>query len=355
MKKVFIAVSVITVMALSSCSQQEPFEDQKPLGFSTFIGKSRASILDTDGLKDKGFIVQAYQTDASPWASSTLTDPNPNFMKGTEVTWTSDDGGKWVYEHTKYWPANDGQLTFFAYGASDQGDVPELTFTGQTPPTAPKFDFKVEDAVEDQVDLVADALFDQKYSTSGGGKVKFEFDHILSKIGFSAKTAANYSSTNTTITVTDLKLTFANEAIQTNGTFTFDDGTGTEVGEWNLASSGKTYIPDTAEQDLLGSEVNLKHDEYKFINDDTNYLMLLPQDLAAGTLTAQIAYKVTDADGSTTYTTPAISLPAATVKLELGKGYTFNFLFTLRQVIFEGIEVNKWPDEDTQSDDLDVE
>jgi hypothetical protein len=176
---------------------------------------------------------------------------------------------------------------------------------------------------------------------TNGGKVNFVFDHILSKIAFSAKTAMDYSST-AVVKVTDFQLGFGSTAIQTNGNFAFD-GTKATLGSWTLSTT-KNYIP-TTQQDLYtgsGGELTTGVQE---INDNTQYLMVLPQTVAANALTAHITYTIT-ADGQTTTYNIVKSLP--TVTLEQGKQYTFNFTFTLNQVVFEGISVGGWTD--TQPD-----
>jgi hypothetical protein len=154
---------------------------------------------------------------------------------------------------------NNGKVTFFAYGASGATASVPNGLTGPTFQTSqagtPKFEFTVQNDVDDQVDLVADVLTDQMYS-SNGGKVDFAFEHILSKIAFSAKTLANYSA-DATVKVTGFKLTIPASTIQTNGTFTFD--TGSPVGTWTLATSGKTYIPNGQQDLYTGSGVTLSH------------------------------------------------------------------------------------------------
>jgi hypothetical protein len=341
---------VIAAMTFSSCSEQETVDDGlsasgKPVSFGTFVGKSasRAPDLKLAGLQTSGFIVQAYNTDNLAWAGFTPTSTTPNFMSNQKVTYSS----AWEYEPDKYWPANSGKVTFFAYGASGAtNSIPTglTNFTGQTSQAAaPKFDFTVNGTVSSQVDLVADALFDRT-SADNSGKVNFAFDHILSKIAFSAKTAADYSSD---ATVTDLQLAFGSTAIQTNGAFTFD-GTKATLGSWALASSDKGYIP-TAKQDLYtGDGVELGNTTAAEINDNTQYLMVIPQTVADAVLTAYITYTITAGSTPTIYNVVK-TLP--TVTLELGKQYTFNFTITLNAVVFEGITVADWVADETQPTD----
>jgi hypothetical protein len=342
---------VIAAMTFSSCSEQETVDDGlsasgKPVSFGTFVGKSasRAPDLNLAGLQTSGFIVQAYNTDNLAWANFTPTSTTPNFMSNQKVTY----GSAWTYEPAKYWPANSGKVTFFAYGASAASDgIPTglTNFTGQTSQAAaPKFDFTVNGTVSSQVDLVADALFDRT-SADNSGKVNFAFDHILSKIAFSAKTAADYSS-NATVTVTDLQLTFGSTAIQTNGAFTFD-GTKATLGSWALASSGHAYIPTTKQDLYTGGGVSLGTTATE-INDNTKYLMVLPQTVTADVLTAYITYTITAESTTTTYNVVK-TLP--TVTLALGKQYTFNFTITLNAVVFEGITVADWVADETQPAD----
>ncbi|MDR2809077.1 MAG: fimbrillin family protein [Tannerellaceae bacterium] len=360
MKKLFFPAVVIAAITLASCAKQDVLDEHssrfvKPILFDAFVGKSmgvntKASILKLDGqnsLQVNGFIVQAYNTDNLSWNSFTPTVV-ATFMKDQVVTCDIVPSPPiWEYIPIKYWPADNGKVTFFAYGASGaSSSVPNglSAFTGGTSQgVAPKFDFTVNNAVASQVDLVADALFDRA-SNINGGKVNLVFDHILAKVAFSAKMAQNY--TGATVIVKDMQLGFSATAIQTNGKFAFD-GTGTTLGAWTLGITPKTYIPTDYQDLYTGSGVTLGT-AAKEINDADKYLMVLPeQTIATNALTVKLQYTIQTGAETVTYN---VVKPLPAVTLAMGKQYTFNFTFTLTEVGFAGITVSAWSDGTTPND-----
>jgi len=91
MKKILLAVTA--ALAITSCSQNEEFENEgqkTEINFTTIVSKAtRASELKTEGLKTNGgFKVFAYNTKNNDMSAETILGETP-FMNGVIVSWNS--------------------------------------------------------------------------------------------------------------------------------------------------------------------------------------------------------------------------------------------------------------------------
>lgn len=125
-----------------------------------------------------------------------------------QVKYSSTDN-KWAYENTKYWPT-EGHIDFLAYAPY----VENPKFNGPS-----SINFTVENKVADQKDLLyAKADGQTMANNSGTNKVKFQFKHALSRLGYSVKLKGTCSSD---ATITLKKITLAGSAPEpTTGTTT---------------------------------------------------------------------------------------------------------------------------------------
>jgi hypothetical protein len=297
-----------------------------------------ASVLTTDGLKasDAGFTVLAYSTGNTAWSDYYSTAPaTPDFMDNQPVTWNTD---RWVYTPIKYWPGavdgtNPDKVSFF--GLSTVGGA---TATGVENGN-PKIAYTVAATAAAQHDLVADAALD---ATGADGKVKFQFDHILSRIGFTAKLAADY--TPATITVNSLKVYYAAGEVNNSGTYTFNTTTtNTDADNWEL---GATYFDEatTGAGDPVFSGAAILTAAATNLSAPDNFLMHIPQAVEDGNVYVELDWslKQSSPDLTIPYTT-TINLP--TVTWAPGKAYTYNFTLALNAVEFDTqIGVNPWGD-----------
>ncbi|MDR1369008.1 MAG: fimbrillin family protein [Dysgonamonadaceae bacterium] len=332
-------IATIAAMTFASCSNEEVIDtpatgEELALSFGTYVGNStlRASATDLLALKASGagFYVLAWETGATLWASYPVP-ATPNFMNDVNVSWS---GSAWNYSPVKYWPGKDGsgnygKVSFFGYApktssvavAASGGSDPEITFT--TP-----------DLAADQIDLLADVLTDLTYNTSpmNLGKVNFQFEHLLSKIGFNAKLAAQY--TDATVTVTKLEITYAANKIKKDGIYEFLADSWTPTG---LTMSGTDPVSGASD---ISVTLNNSSSPTASAIDNGNYLILLPQATAANDITAELSYTVTNGGTPKNYTIE-VGLPAVTWLS--GKQYTYTFNLTLNSVVFDpNITVDNW-------------
>jgi hypothetical protein len=367
MKKNYF-LAAIAALALASCATSEPIDDSQStseeanaIGFGTFLDRApqgaaeatpKAAVLDLNGLKanDVGFKVIAYHAGSTDWenfGASTI----PNFMNNVAVTWNNSS---WTYSPTKYWPklseSTWGKVSFFGYS-----NVAGATGAGQTGDN-PKITFDTQETASAQVDLVADAVI----GATGGANnpVKFEFDHILSKIGFAAKLANQFPGA--TVTVTSLKVYYKDGKVKKNGIYTFHNTENKSIYNWEdnwEFMANQTYFADsnsTGGDALFSTTAQLNNETTPSAYDLTgsNYLMLIPQTLAAGDVFVKLVYTVATTDPNLTVTNTSL-IPLPYIMWLPGMAYTYTFSITLNPVVFDtDISVNGWENDSTQPDDV---
>jgi hypothetical protein len=268
-------------VALLSCSRDADDAADTPgpaIGFTTEInaGDTRGLVADLAHLQTTGFAVSAYPTGATPW-SEAKSYATPTLMHNTPVTYSS---GSWTYTApAKYWPVNNGKVTFFAW------NVPGITVSGNSVTGAPILTYRVGISSADQRDLMTGVLVDK---TASGGNVKFAFRHVLARIGFAAKLDKQYP--NETVTVTSLIVGYTN-AVKSKGTYTFGDTDNAE-GMWELDNT-----PMSGDiNGLMSNPKELNNDnppKATPLNDPDKYLMLMPQTVAAGAIKMTVEWTVT--------------------------------------------------------------
>jgi hypothetical protein len=364
-KKVLVSLCVLPLL-LTACSKDEviaPVADSgKAIGFGTVLAPaSRGAVVDKDALQDPdyGFSVSAYnQGTATTWANyltAGLPATGPNFMNNTPVTW-SNTNTAWEYDPVKYWPGivsggGYGHVTFFGLGGLDNDDLDEA-FTYNATSHAPEFVHTTQDAAADQKDLVADVQFDRYWGHAEGNPVKFQFKHILSKIGFTAKLAGTY--TGATIKVTSLKVVYATDKVKSKGTYAFNTNATTANDGWTLATPASYLTGESGELVNQTNGVEVNSTSPVPLNEAGKFLMLIPQDVAAGDLTVVFTYTVTQGSmPAETYPNVTYSIPA--IEYKKGKQYTYNFTFTLNKVEFVLDEADiDWGEPDSGNKPADI-
>ncbi len=329
MKKTLLTMAA--ALALVGCSKSElvdtPVQDQNAIAFDTYVGRdaqTRATIVDLDVVKLKGFGVNAYynaefETDGD---GGTITGfiYDDTFMHNTKVTY-DDEKGVWTYSPIKYWPNNvDDHLTFFAYAPYDKSN-PGL---GEGQDDMSKiYDFTIAENVKDQIDLVYHKAFgeDGKMATADDGqtyqmkkqkiqdKVRFNFRHALSRISFDVKAVVddindasdNLLDGNTHINIKKVALVKAEDGLDEPfyKTATLDMTTGDweyneEEGYREYHMTGEdfyrpveiiTKTTDEYEEPLYKTEYVAQLSKFnpaqRLLADD-HYLMILPQEFGDG-------------------------------------------------------------------------
>ena len=336
-KPFFFCAAVLLQVVLFSCNDgdsedRESVSDAVGFSASSVNDASRAAVLDLDGLKTSGFLVNAYSTGVDKWAS-VGSSTAPEFMYKQGVTW---DGNKWTYDPVKYWPgkvdgSDYGKLSFFAWSANAES-IASVLGNDETSGT-PKLSVTVPDSQGGQKDLVTGVVVDETSQTASGA-VKFAFKHVLSRIGFTAK--FKDAGKGVPLTVTSLKVKYAAGKVKSKATYTFGDTDGAPGG-WALDA---TYMSNTAGDEVVAGGVPLNDDgSSERLNGVNNFLMLLPQAVDDGAIELEVSWEVGTANPKQVLTQKVI-LPAQT--WEQGYSYDYNLVVSLVEVTFGGVTVKPW-------------
>lgn len=346
--KTNLFIAALSLIVLAGCSGEDEVgtlvaKSDNAITFGTYVGKqTKASIMDDAQLQSTGFNVIATYTSEKDWATAGATTA-PNFMYNQAVTYADS---KWSYTPIQYWPNEQnetgdlGKVTFFAYSPETTGIT---TISEKSAKGAPTIKLTVSDDIDKQIDLVADMITDLDKSTTSidgadvtAGTVKFKLDHLLSQIKFQAKLKEQYAGA-TKITVTGFKLTFKQNTIKNEGTYTFATNNSTS-GIWSL---GTAYHNIAIEKTSLTSELN--NSATPTATELLSPMFLLPQTYTKGDLTAVISYTVTT-DAGDVNNVKKIELPVVTNGWLPNKKYLYTFDIELTDVTVD-VASTSWGDD----------
>ncbi len=305
--KILMAFVAIAATATVSCTQEEELLNdngsnvQKPDGdavtFGTYLSgapESRASVMDLPALKEKGFGVFGYYTETEDY-NTTSPNHQPNFMYNQEVTWKADDadGGMWQYSPVKYWPSNPlEKVSFFAYAPNDTFGATGITaFTSNTTAGDPKLSFKMDENVDNQIDLLYSNGAMNLSKQTIEEKVNFRFKHALSRIGFKRVAVINENSVengnedngNSELSKHGIKLTdkstiVINSVSITSSQFGDNGDFNLRTGEWeNYETKSHTYTLTAENGDFVNSTLTPDNATTVMnLTKDDKYLMVMP-------------------------------------------------------------------------------
>lgn len=355
-KKIFMGIAAVAALTLVSCSSDDlnslsdNSSKNEAISFDGYWGRSavavngsRGSELDKTALQNstEGFGVFGNYKKADG------QEFGANLFNNQQVKYSSTDN-KWAYENTKYWPT-EGHIDFLAYAPY----VENPKFNGPS-----SINFTVENKVADQKDLLyAKADGQTMANNSGTNKVKFQFKHALSRLGYSVKLKGTCSS-DATITLKMITLagsapepttgttTESAKAFYTNGTIDLSTG----IWEKHSAGAGK--------QDFInwfsGTQDVTSASESKPYKNPTSYLFVIPQNFSekiedAGLqkenpdkLYVIVEYDIHYKDIDKTITNKVSS--QLKLNFEQGKAYTLNLTLGLTPIEFDVTTVEGWTD-----------
>lgn len=198
----------------------------------------------------------------------------------------STDPAKWTYSPLKFWPS-DGHIDFLAYAPYDKN----TTLTENS-----KINFKVAEKVADQKDLLWTNDMNHQITakiTSEKDKVKFQFHHALSRLGYNVTLSGDYFSSGATFTVNKITLAGSSDgtskkAFYKEGTIDLakivtKDNTGNNKEDLSKTNTGTgLWTAETSDKnkqnfDLVSSNQTLGKDGIK---SGDNYLFVIPQDFS---------------------------------------------------------------------------
>lgn len=252
-----------------------------------------------------------------------------NFFKNQPVTCP---GTKWTYSPLKYWPTN-GHIDFLAYAPYNKDQkLKENTTTHENTTT---FDFTVADKAADQIDLLwanAKGQIKTNFEGTTKEKVKFQFHHALSRLGYTVKLSGNYSSDDATFTLKKITLAGSSDD-ETKGAFyksgTIDLSKPTkDANLWSNQTDKQKFDWFSGDYQVINSTASHPTDP----DSKSDYLFVIPQDFSLTTEGADklyviVEYNVTYKSTNTTITNKVYKkLP---IKFEQGKAYMLNLTIGL--------------------------
>lgn len=335
-KNFFMGIAAMAALTLVSCSSDDlnslsdtPSKNEA-ISFDSYLGRSavsvngsRGSVLEIANLKSlaEGFGVfgNYSSTDGEAYGS--------NLFDNQKVTYTNK---KWEYSPVKYW-SPQGHIDFLAYAPRVDG----TTLNGSS------IEFTVADNAADQKDLLwANAANQTKQSISStNNKVKFQFAHALSRLGYTVKTKA--ADAGTTITLN--KITLAGSADGTTKAF-YTKGT-IDLSKSSTSTTDLWAPSDTDTKQKFDWFSGTQSLATTYTNPDTEYLFVIPQDFSktaenADALYVIVEYTIKYGDEKTVTNKVSSQLK---LNFEQGKAYSINLTLGLTPIEFDA-DVTIWND-----------
>ena len=356
-KKFVMGIAAMAALTLVSCSSDDldSFSDNssknEAISFDGYLGRSavavngtRGSVVDLNALKissesdKKGFGVFGYYSTTDHSAPEQSFDAN--LFNNEQVT-CPKDGSDWSYTPLKYWPAQ-GHIDFYAYAPFKTGKTLNKKTSATPTTTTPTFDFTVSETIANQTDLLwanSENRTKANLSSADKNKVKFQFAHALSRLGYTVKLNQTVSESDATITLK--KITLAGSDDETKGAFykrgTIDLSKAPSSEDlWTNLSSDKQNFSN-----WLSSNKALSTAEIK--NSDNEYLFVIPQKFKTGSdqLYVIVEYIIEYKTGSAKPTVSYKVSKQLSYDFLQGNAYTINLTIGLTPIEFNA-DVTGW-------------
>lgn len=214
-KKIFMGIAAVAALTLVSCSSDDlnslsdNSSKNEAISFDGYWGRSAVSVNGSRGsVIDKAEDLQKVSEGFGVFGNYSSTDGEAfgsNLFENQKVTYSTEET-KWTYSPKKYW-SPQGHIDFLAYAPRVEGT--------KLKDNTSCIEFTVADKAADQKDLLwANAANQTMAKNSGTGKkVKFQFAHALSRLGYTVKTNPNDTNPNDASTTITLKtITLAGSA-----------------------------------------------------------------------------------------------------------------------------------------------
>lgn len=323
-KKFFMGIAAMAALTLVSCSSDDldsvsdNSSKNEAISFDGYLGRSavavngsRGSEVKIDQLKTGGFGV------FGNYSKETTTAYGNSLFDNQQVTYDNDKS-KWTYSPLKFWPS-DGHIDFLAYAPY----VKNTTLTEGSKIN----NFTVSKTIADQTDLLwtnATSSISANL-TSAKEKVKFQFHHALSRLGYTVKLTGDYSSGDVTFTLKKITLAGSSTdatkgAFYTSGTIDLSKPTG-NANLWSDQTGKQKF--DWFSGDYQVKSSTASHPDEP--NKDKDYLFVIPQNFSekiGGTENPDKLYVIVEYD----VTYKKSGTPSTTITNKVYKQLTTNFL-----------------------------
>lgn len=238
MKKVIFGTALASMALLSACSSDNELANvgtsaNNAIRFHVVGNKAetRANIIDNSNINGTNFNVYAFTNDGTAFMGT--NDNDVIGFNGINISYQGKEGSKmWNYTtptDLRYWPTDETPLNFYAVNPgkfdSDYMGLYGWEFNHDTQKIHYSCFDEFGHGKKANIDVMYGIKKNQTYTTSNGGKVKFQFKHILSQVVFQAKTELE----NMEVNIKEIKI----HNIKYAGNFTLP-ATSTESGTWAL-------------------------------------------------------------------------------------------------------------------------
>lgn len=240
MKKVIFGTALASMALLSACSSDNELANvgtaaNNAIGFHVVGNKAetRATIVDNNNINGTNFNVYAFTNDGKAFMGTSDTEAGYN---GINISCQGEEGSKmWNYTtptDLRYWPTDETPLNFYAVNPGTNNLDPNYMglYSWEFNHDQQKIYYSCFDEFgngkKTNIDVMYGIAKDQKYTAANGGKVKFQFKHILSQVVFKAKTELETMEVN----IQEIKI----HNIKFAGNFTLP-ATSKESGTWTLS------------------------------------------------------------------------------------------------------------------------
>lgn len=341
---------LIAQLVLSGCAgegvEETSSSSSSEINFDAYLGRNastRSGVTNITSLKgtdfNSGFGVFARYNHTNGAISS--------LMDNEHVTWNGDH---WGYTNTRYWP-NEGSVDFYAFAPRVES-VKLVNKPNENNPNPTYIEFT---SSKSPVDLVWGVQPGQKApKSSTDGKVKFEFKHVLARLGFDITANQELEENGAVINVEEVKLYGYSDD---KGAFDITGYLNLENGEWFRSEDESTrtiytWTPTGAEDGINYklSASQLDHTCEKIENAPNSYLCIIPQ-VKYNPFYLQITYTVKQGTFEEKVTVskdlikvrnpPEVSNPS--FPFEQGKAYVFHLILSLNPVNFSvTTDVHPW-------------
>lgn len=245
MKKVFFGTALASMALLSACSSDNELANvettaNNAIGFHVVGNKAetRANIIGADNITSTDFNVFAFTRNEDGTDGTIFMGEKANQLgqKGIKIV---NKSGEWDYANDAdihYWPANTA-LNFYAVSPGSFEKVEEnmemtnvygwnINNNTKTISYSPLDEYAGR-TDKKNLDVMYAIAPNQTQTKENGGRVKFQFKHILSQVVFKAKTQLE----NMEVEINEIKI----HNPWTKGTYTLPK-TSSEKGTWELTA-----------------------------------------------------------------------------------------------------------------------
>lgn len=343
-KKFFMGIAAMAALTLVSCSSDDldslsdNSSKNEAISFDGYLGRSAVAVNGSRGSEVKIDELQKSDKGFGVFGNYNSTEDQKfgaNLFNNQSVTYSSTES-KWKYSPLKYW-STQGHIDFLAYAPYDSKYADKVSNENQ------KLDFAVNSDIKNQIDLLwANAKGQTKQTISStDNKVKFQFAHALSRLGYTVKLKDAYSDA----TITLKNITLAGSIDGTKPAF-YKEGT-IDLSKEDKAA--KLWTPSTTadKQKFVWFSSDQKLATTDYNNPNTDYLFVIPQDFSQKTTGADELYVIVEytiQTGTTALMTSKV-YQKIDKNFEQGKAYKINLTIGLTPIEFNA-EVTKWDESD---------